>query len=160
MGEPGLYTLPGLQLDYRIHTGPRSAFEIVILLPDAELVALMLEQSGTINNIELRTVEVWGGPQVKQVPRHHLGNLGLKSPETSQPLPPPRQADQSREGGQRGGERAREGGQRNETAQASPPPGYADNPQPLNSVNPLSTIMIKTLGGLTAVSPTRSPINS
>ena len=54
MGEPGLYTLPGLQLDYRVHTGPRAAFEIVIPLPDAELVALMLEQSGTINNIELR----------------------------------------------------------------------------------------------------------
>ena len=54
MGEPGLYTLPGLQLECRVHTGPRSALEVDILLTDAELVALMLDQSGTINNIELR----------------------------------------------------------------------------------------------------------
>ena len=35
--------------------GPRSALEVVILLPDAELVALMLERNGTISDIELRT---------------------------------------------------------------------------------------------------------
>ena len=54
MGESGRYTLPSLQLDYRIHSGPRSALEVVILLPDAELVAIMLERNGTISNIKLR----------------------------------------------------------------------------------------------------------